>query len=213
MRSQSIAVAESRESIAALALVSKKHWYPPVRAAAEGAITTIRGGPTPKREGPAGIPPPEFFDYEHAGEKLGSFDYDEIKSLRFATATDQYPPVKVTVQKPGEWGGQIGFIDATGKAQVFAHENTEAIYQTAHGILAVTGLAHLSMNHGAIVKLSKGADGAWTAEKWRILPGAPRCSRLLADGRIIVSCYGGIVLVSPDGGMKSLTRRDALKQR
>ena len=111
----------------------------------------------------------------------------------------------------GEFGGEVGFIDRTGKAEVIAQMNTEAIYQTEHGIFAVTGLAHMSMNNGLIYKLGKNADGAWTAEKWRALPGAPVFSRLLQDGRIFVSCYGGIVLVSPDGSMKSLTRREALK--
>ncbi len=222
-------------ALPALSQVSKNHWYPPVRAAAAEAIRAIRDDRTAKGEFPPRSEWSDFFDYEYAGEKMESLEYDDAKSLRFSIAAQQNQLVAVTVQEPGkaarreqwvgvevedgylagsdhgEWGGKIGFIDRTGNPQVFATQNTEAIYKTEHGIFAVTGLAHLSMNHGLIFGLRKGADGAWMAEKWRALPGAPRFSRLLSDGRLFVSCHGGIVLVSPDGSMKSLTRRESLK--
>ena len=232
---ESLGRLRAKEARPALAQISKEHWYPPVRAAAADASRTIRSGVTGKVEDPAQHFPSEFFGYEHAGEKMESLEYDDAKSLRFPIAAHQHQLVAVTVQEPGkaarreqwvgvevedgnlagsnhgEWGGEIGFIDGTGKPQIFATENTEAIYKTEHGIFAVTGLAHMSMNHGIIFKLSKGADGAWTAEKWRALPGAPHFSLLLADGKIFVSCYGGMVMVSPDGSMKSLTRGEAIK--
>ncbi len=111
----------------------------------------------------------------------------------------------------GEWGGQILFVDRDGKPAVLAEVNTPFIHQSTHGVFAVTGLAHMTLNHGEIYRLKKSQDGRWNAEKWRQLPGAPFASRLLQDGSIFVTGYGGMTLIAPDGTMKSLTRERVLK--
>ena len=110
----------------------------------------------------------------------------------------------------GEFGGEIVYVDKEKETRVLAPENTEAIYKTRAGIVAVTGLAHMDQNTGCLFRITKDAGGHWGARRWRELPGAPRFSRLLKDGNLFVSCFGGVVLVSPDGGMRSLKREEVL---
>jgi hypothetical protein len=90
-------------------------------------------------------------------------------------------------------------------------ENTQALYPTTTGALAVTGLAHMDLDRGSVYKLAKRADGSWAGEKWRALPGAPRFSRMLKDGNLFISCNGGIVTISPDGEIRWLTRSESLR--
>jgi hypothetical protein len=111
----------------------------------------------------------------------------------------------------GEWGGAILFVDANGNPQVIEKENTQTIYKTEQGIFAITGLAHMFTNRGLVYRITKNDEGRWIATPWRVLPGAPWFSRLLQDGKLFVNCRGGIVIVSPDGDMKSLTRKEALR--
>ena len=108
----------------------------------------------------------------------------------------------------GEWGGEITFYSDNLAPKVILKTNTRAIYQTPRGIYAVTGLAHLSGNSGLIYELKRDTSGKWKAESWRALPGAPRFSYLLKDGSLFVNCYSGMVLISPDGEMKALTREE-----
>lgn len=111
----------------------------------------------------------------------------------------------------GEWGGQIAFKDLHGNVQVLAQLNTEDIYRMLPGPVAVTGLAHLSINEGCLYRIAKNPAGRWAVKKWRTLPGAPYGSVLLQDGRLLINCSGGIVLVSPDGRMEWVKRDDILK--
>jgi hypothetical protein len=176
----------------------------------------------------------DFFAYEQAGSELDFLKKEEAATLRYPIVLTTDEPVTVTVKgksdplqnEPprgvkveggwlvavdhGEWGGSITFVDAEGNPRALEDANTEAIYKTEQGIFAITGLAHLSGNHGFVYRISKNDEGRWTATKWRALPGAPRFSRLLQDGRLFVNCVGGIVIVSPDGGMQMQTRKDAL---
>jgi hypothetical protein len=111
----------------------------------------------------------------------------------------------------GEFGGGVAFVDGEGNSHVLADENTQAIYKTSQGVLSVAGLAHMGTNSGFIFKLHTAGNQRWAAEKWRALPGAPRFSRLLKNGDLFVTCYGGMVVVSPAGEMKSLTREECLR--
>lgn len=217
-----------------LALLSRGHWFPPVREAAFRALAELQQAePSAVSDGGQALTF-SFFDYEDAGAKLESLKESEAKALRFrVAATPRVVTAKVKTagganqtQKcmglkledghlvgtdNGEWGGEIRFIDRDGNSNLIAGVNTEGLYETAAGILAVTGLAHLDMNGGVIYKLSRSAAASWTAEKWRALPGAPRFSRLLENGDLLVSCYGGIVRVSPEGEMRLLTRGEAMR--
>jgi hypothetical protein len=131
-------------------------------------------------------------------------DFDEQK-MRGVKVDDGY----LVGSDRGEWGGEIAYVNRAGSARILMPVNTEAIYKTKAGIVAVTGLAHMTFNSGCLFRMSKPAEGEWCASQWCVLPGAPRVSRLLKDGNLFISCDGGMVLISPDGRMRSVTRQEA----
>jgi hypothetical protein len=99
----------------------------------------------------------------------------------------------------GEWGGELVFTDGASAAVHVIEDNVQGIHRLPFGIVAVTGLAHLTLNHGMIYLVEVPANGRPKATKWKSLPGAPRKSGILPDGRLFVSCYGGDIMVSVDG--------------
>lgn len=106
----------------------------------------------------------------------------------------------------GEWGGELMAIGDDGLKQAILDQNVEDIYRIGNKFVAVVGLAHLSMNNGALVELHHGDDGRWTSEIWRMLPGAPISSSLVESGELLVTTYGsGSILVSPEGAMRMAT--------
>lgn len=225
---------KSERALGELSSLSQNHWYPPVRAAARNAIKAIRDDSPGEPKAAEKNLSFGVLDHEPNREGMESLDKNEGNLIRFPVATRPEQLVTIVIKTPmggrgnqqgrgvqvedghligtdrGEWGGEITFIDLKGNLRVIVTENTEAIYKTADGIFAVTGLAHMGTNDGFVFRLTKDAQGSWTAKKWRALPGAPRFSRLLADGSLFISCYDGIVLVFPNGEMKSLTRKEAL---
>lgn len=103
----------------------------------------------------------------------------------------------------GEWGGELMFIGDNGMRQRILEENVEDVFRLGTRLVATTGLAHLSMNKGALVELKKDPDGRWTAEKWRILPGAPAASFLVEPEGLMIETIGrGAIVVNADGGMR-----------
>jgi HEAT repeat protein len=232
---ESLGRLKAERALPALKKVATTHWYPPVRKSAQNADKAIRSGEVAESKYHAENFPVEYFGYEQAGDNMEMLEIEDVKSIRFTLDTTQHQPLTVAIKEKdgtvksrqlrgvkvedgylvgsdnGEWGGEITFVGLSNDPHVIAHDNTEAIYKTTHGIIAVTGLAHMTSNSGFIQTLSKGVDGRWTATKWKTLPGAPRFSRLLRDGRLLISCYGGIVLVSSDGEMTSLTRKQSLQ--
>ena len=112
-----------------------------------------------------------------------------------------------------EWFGFLDFVDSAGVSHRIEDVLTEAIYRMGNEFVAIAGHGDDfgSLNSAAIYRIRENWNGQywngqWVAEKWRQLPWVPEFSRQLKDGSVLVSCGGGIVLVSPDGTMKSLTR-------
>jgi hypothetical protein len=99
----------------------------------------------------------------------------------------------------GEWGGELVFTDGASAAVRVIEDNVRGIHQMPFGIVATTGLAHLMLNHGMIYLVEVPASGKPKATKWKSLPGAPRQSGIMADGRLFISCNGGDIVVSADG--------------
>ncbi len=99
----------------------------------------------------------------------------------------------------GEWGGELVFTDRASTTVHVIEDNVRGIHRMPFGILAITGLAHLMLNHGMIYLVEVPASGKPKATKWKSLPGAPRQSGIMADGRLFISCTGGNVVVSTDG--------------
>jgi hypothetical protein len=72
----------------------------------------------------------------------------------------------------GEFGGELMFRDQHGLVHRVLKENVHGIFQMPFGIVAFTGLAHLSLNSGKIY-LVTASPGGVVAGLFRTLPGAP----------------------------------------
>lgn len=114
----------------------------------------------------------------------------------------------------GEWGGELMFLPDAGAPQHILDANIEDIYQLGDAIVVTTGLAHLSMNQGVLYRATRDAQGAWQAEVWRILPGAPAASHLVKPDELLVRTrHTGTVVVDAEGRMRMARCRKAAATR
>ena len=100
----------------------------------------------------------------------------------------------------GEWGGEIVFKGEGDQYYEILKDNVIGLFTLGERIIAVTGLAHLTLNSGLIYEL-KLVDGKWRAERWRALPGAPQSVGKLQNGEIMVATEGGGGLVLSEDGV------------
>ena len=99
----------------------------------------------------------------------------------------------------GEWGGELVFKDQAGKVTTLVEDNTTGIHRMPFGIVATTGLAHMTMNHGYLYLVDFKAGSPPKARLWKVLPGMPTKSGVLKSGDLFIACVGGNVLISPTG--------------
>lgn len=102
----------------------------------------------------------------------------------------------------GEWGGELGFVGDDGHFQQILDDNVEDIHRLGDRIVATTGLAHLGLNRGSVVALTRLPDGRWQATTWRKLPGAATRSSIGARGLVVALVRGGAVGIDADGAMR-----------
>ncbi len=102
----------------------------------------------------------------------------------------------------GEWGGELAYVTKQFSIATLLNINTNGIYRLPFGILAVTGLAHLGMNDGALVLLVPVEGGGYRTKRWKTLPGGPISSGMLANGNLFISTVGGDVVITPEGRME-----------
>ena len=142
--------------------------------------------------------------------ETGIIEVTTQNAVQYRKKLTQIPQVALRVEQGwivgsnrGEWGGELVFIDDAGEQQIIAETNVVDVYQLGHRIVAVTGLAHLWMNEGMLLQLSRSESGTWTSTPWRSLPGAPQTSTPVETGELLVNVYnGGSVLIADDGAMR-----------
>ncbi len=103
----------------------------------------------------------------------------------------------------GEWGGELVLKPDGGQPRIVLSQNVTGLHALPDGpIVAVTGLAHLSSSRGALYRVVCAPGEACRAAWWKALPRAPRSSRVVETGELLVDTDAGAVLVAPDGGMR-----------
>ncbi len=125
-------------------------------------------------------------------------------------AIEQVPDVALRVDggwlagsSRGEWGGELVFISSDGQTQRILDKNVEDIYRLGTRVVVVVGLAHMAMNNGELLEVKEGSDGRWSAVTWRVLPGAPSASFLVAPQALAVETIGrGSIIIDAEGGMR-----------
>jgi HEAT repeat protein len=108
----------------------------------------------------------------------------------------------------GEWGGELAYVAGQSSATILLNENTRGIYRLPFGTLAVTGLAHMGLNNGALFFVVPVEGGGYKAKRWKTLPGGPRFAGVLANGNLFISTVGGDVVVTPEGIIRMATMHD-----
>ena len=104
----------------------------------------------------------------------------------------------------GEWGGKIEWQAKGSRERVQVHgDNTQALFARGDEVFALTGLSHLGMDHGELVRLRRSAGG-WKAEKILDLGTAPYASYRLDDDRVLVASGQGLSTV--DFGKPAVSR-------
>lgn len=83
----------------------------------------------------------------------------------------------------GEWGGEVKFQEQDGTSYTVVPDNSHGIFEMPYGVVALTGLAHLGSNRGAIHLLTRPQGKSVTARELMQLPGAP-CDVIRANDRI-----------------------------
>jgi hypothetical protein len=215
------------EAVKALTQLSKDHWFPPVRDAAEKAVLVIDGKDTYQSD-PRFNFAHEFFSYQNVGVRGRKNDSnsprvaqpedlnkEQLAKLAYKAKLSPnlepnlIPDVGLKVDDgylvgfdQGEFGGGLVFVDAAGNQSRPLAGNTQGLHRLSSGIVAVTGYGHLGMTEGILFKVSKNSTGGWHAARWKALPGCPEKSGMLANGNLCIECSGGTVEISPAGDIK-----------
>jgi hypothetical protein len=88
----------------------------------------------------------------------------------------------------GEFGGALWWFSPDGtKRYKISKDRVIGFFKTDAGILALEGIAHLSISRGRIVRLNRGKDGQWTADAFADLKGAPQTAVVGTDGTMTVA--------------------------
>jgi HEAT repeat protein len=107
---------KDERAVASLEAVSKNHWHPRVRQAAEHAISVMRRVDA-KTDNSTKSPSPieTFFDYENVDDKMDSLEEAEAPLLKFPVAVG--PSQRLFVDNGyfiatdnGEWGGERNLL-------------------------------------------------------------------------------------------------------
>jgi len=91
----------------------------------------------------------------------------------------------------GEWGGELMFRDPRGGIHKVLGKNVHGIYAMPFGVVAFTGLAHLSRNVGEVYLVSPAKDGSIAATPFRTLTGAPFEVVRAVSGELVFKVYSG----------------------
>ncbi|MFP2908222.1 HEAT repeat domain-containing protein [Pyxidicoccus sp. 3LFB2] len=217
---------KAQKALGPLERVAKEHWYPHVRKEALLAMQVIRGEATYTEQPHF---PSEFLLFRDTPDDTqnrveppfvpGSDELsaEALKPLRYPmrVGTQSFkaePGCGLRVANGhllgsdrGEWGGELVHLSEKPATTVLLRENVRSLHRIGDNLVVVTGLAHLSSHRGMLYRaVPRGAS--YVAEPWRALPGAPRVSATMEDGRLFISCAGGDVIVTPEGILEMSTR-------
>lgn len=151
----------------------------------------------------------KMYSYD-APEGTEPNEHGIIDAVGFVKTIQRVPDVALKVRDGwlvgadrGEWGGELVHVAADGTSTVLFEENIAGIFRLADGVVAISGLAHLQLNRGLLLRISEEEPGHFVAIPWRRLPGAPASSWLLEDDELLVNTYGGgSVIVDKTGDFR-----------
>jgi hypothetical protein len=91
----------------------------------------------------------------------------------------------------GEFGGELSFRSRDGAITRLMEKNVVGLYSMPFGFVAVTALAHLRVNEGEILVISRIAESRLRVDNLAVLPAAPMEARQRSDGSIEMRLFSG----------------------
>ena len=110
----------------------------------------------------------------------------------------------------GEFGASLWWFSPDGhrRYEVSKDQVVEFLH-TPTGLVAVEGLAHLSLSYGSMIRLSRTSQGRWRSTILAPLGDAPETAAVDADGWIVVVGASKLMRVSPSGRVQVLSSNTA----
>ena len=106
----------------------------------------------------------------------------------------------------GEFGAAVYWFSLDGKQnyKISDHQVWE-FFHLPDGVFAVEGLAHLTMNEGTLIRITRHAPKShWEAHKVVRLPAAPQAAAITGDGSLILTLFDALVRVDPSHKVHTL---------
>lgn len=108
----------------------------------------------------------------------------------------------------GEWGGSLWWISKDGRQRKWlSDENVHGFVKTSAGVLVIVGLAHMSLNHGAVLQYVDGPGRKKRGREFVDLGFAPRAFMLESPDSVIILTRDGFVRLHASGRLESIFRR------
>lgn len=135
--------------------------------------------------------------------------------LPFTPRTDKFAGAASAIHVPdgwlvafnhGEFGAALYWFNETGSQNYKVSDNqVVAFAQLPDRLLAVEGLAHMTMSRGSIIRIERFKDqDRWTARTVARLPFAPYAAVVQHDGRIVIILSDALVRATANGKLQTL---------
>jgi hypothetical protein len=108
----------------------------------------------------------------------------------------------------GEFGGGVAFQPSAGALDTLIDDNLRAFVQTPAGIRAFVGLAHLSLDRGAVYAIAQDPTGNWSARQVADLGSAPHAVHPLSGDSVLVLTSRSVLVLAPDHRVRTLITSD-----
>jgi hypothetical protein len=118
--------------------------------------------------------------------------------------TLDFPDGKLVGVNHGEWGGELSWQPRNAKPEVIDKENVIAILKEGDNAVAIFGLAHMSLDYGRAMSLTRKSDGTWATGRLIQLFAEPEAITALGNGRFAVLNAGRVIAFSPSEGILGL---------
>ena len=194
---------KAKEALHELKKVEEIHWYSLVREVAKQTIISITDSIQTLEPDSNPYFAYDFFSYENVGEDIANCTIGKDNEQKQLIYLDGY----LIGEDHGEWGGSLKYKDSSGNQIELINDNIKSINTIGENTVAIAGLAHLSFNKGIIYQITY-RNNKIAIKEILVLPGAPRAIKKLKNHEIMITTFGGTVILSKDLKLRQATCRE-----
>lgn len=195
--------------------IASDHWLSEVRkkaAQVAAALSSLKGGASrPLRLGSAeSDTAPFMIDHEVLGKapscasdrwrwkgtsfRIPARSEDRASSLRFRDG-------ELVRTNHGEWGGQLAWLPGAGQSVTLLRDSVIGMEYDQEDAIALFGLAHMSLDYGYVLRISRAPDGAWSLTEAARLPGTATGWTTLGPNLFAAKSAGRVIVFSSKLGI------------